>query len=538
VLTRVWLEGRAVALPPLPPLGHGGEADVYDLGDGRALKILKTPDHPEVAGDPALERAAAARLASLGARLAAFPAAVPAAVARPGAPAIARRGGERVGYAMPRLPGTPLYHLGEPRWRRAHPVAAATVVAAFRHLHATLDALHQAGVVIGDFNDGNVLVDGERCGLVDADSWQYGGARVHLFQERFVDPRLCDPAASAPVLVRAHDADSDWFAFAAMLLRSLLWVGPYGGVLAAARRVPPAARPLRGISVLDPDVVYPRAALPPAILPDDLVGHFQAVFAAGRRGRFPPALLETLRFTRCACGAEHARRACPVCRTTVAVPATVARGQLRVTRLDPAAVAPPPPPRAWLDGATLWRATPLGPEPIGQVLAGHTRIWVGEHLGVGLWRAGGYTRAFVFRPDRRGLCDGVALPPWRGRLVDVAGVPGTDVGWLWWREAHAGADTLGCAAIAATGTLLGVATASAADPGWLAGVPGACAVGPALLVPTDAGVVRVEVGPAGPAITRAFPDTAPWVGAADTLVPAPGGLDVHTRDGVLRLALT
>ena len=58
--TRVWLDDGWLDVGALPALGTGGEADVYDLGD-RALKLYKGPHHPDVAGDPAREAAAAAR---------------------------------------------------------------------------------------------------------------------------------------------------------------------------------------------------------------------------------------------------------------------------------------------------------------------------------------------------------------------------------------------------------------------------------------------------------------------------------------------
>src|SRR6185436_7651488 len=64
----------------------------------------------------------------------------------------------------------------------------------------------------------------------------------------------------------------------------------------------------------------------------------------------------------------------------------------------------------WLDGGALMRKTAFGPERIGSVLAGQTRMWVGDAMGVGFYRAGGYAVGFVFKPDRGGLDDRVALP--------------------------------------------------------------------------------------------------------------------------------
>jgi DNA-binding helix-hairpin-helix protein with protein kinase domain len=341
---KVWLDGTgSVELTGLSMLGHGGEADVYDLGD-RALKLYKSPKHPDVAGDPAREAAAAARLATAEERLTAFPRNLPARVAVPRALVRTSKRGPVAGYVMDKVPGRPLYELGEPRVRRGGAIDLDALVGALRDLHATVGALHAAGVVIGDFNDGNVLVDlssgASRAALIDADSFAWGAWPCAMFTERFVDPRLCDAAAPAPALVRPHDARSDWFAYAVMLFRTLCWVGPFGGVYQPAdpaRRVLAAARPLRGPSVLQPDVVYPRSAAPLAALSDELLDHFTAVFDRGARGVFPPALLDRLRLRRCGdCGLDHARARCPACARQVAVPATW--GELTLVPVDPATV--------------------------------------------------------------------------------------------------------------------------------------------------------------------------------------------------------
>jgi hypothetical protein len=548
---KIWLDDQRVEIAPTALLGQGGEAEVYDLGDGRVAKLFKPPAHPDLAGLDEAQRVAAARLVEHQAKLPAFPAGLPGRVVAPIALARRTRRGELIGYAMRKVAGDALYHVGEPGWRRASTIDPARVTAALLDLGATVEHVHAAGVVIGDFNDLNVMIDGDRCWLIDADSFQWGPWRCSLFSERFVDPRLCDPTAAAPVLVRPHDRDSDWFAFAAMALRSLLCVGPYGGVhqpADPARRVPPAQRARRGVSIYDPDVRTPRASLPTAILPDELNGAFHAVFAGGARGRFPLTRLADLRWRRCACGAEHARTTCPVCRTAVAVPAVVVRGGLRATRVDPRELrasswmvgARPQPgaPSVWLDGGMLYRDGGLGPEVIGQVLAGHTRAWVGPRLGVGFYRAGAWMVGFVFRPDRRGVDDQVALPRLRGLLIDAHAVVADDRAWLFWREAFAGKETITCTVIAATGAIIASHSAPAAEAPWGLAA-GAVAAGPHLFVPTDGGVIRLEASAATRevSVTRTFPDTADLVDARDQLALGPRGLDVRKPDGALRLEL-
>ncbi len=538
-MTAVWIDRQRVEVDPLPVLGQGGEATVHELGGDRALKLFKDARHPDLAGDPAREAAVTARLAELEARLADCPRPLPPAVVVPRELARAHAGARApaVGYVMRKVEGTPLYLLGEPRVRKAG-VALGPLVQALRELHAAVTALHAAGVVLGDFNDGNVLVDGARCHLLDADSFQYGRWPCPLFTERFVDPRLCDRPAPAPVLVRAHDRDSDWYAFATMVFRTLLWVGPYGGVHAPAdprRRIAPAARVLEGPPVFDAAVTYPRAAVPFAALTDELATYFGEVFGRGARGPFPAALLERLRLTRCdACAIDHARARCPRCAHAVAVPAQVVHGTLTVRALAGAppittwpvgrAVAPGAPP-VWMSGASLWRQDRHGPEALGQIVAGQTTAWLGARRGAGWWRAGGYAVGFTFAPDRRGLDDRARLPAMRGHVLDRGCVLGDDRAWLWWREALAGREQVTVAVIGG-GKLLAQATAPADDLDWMAGLGGACAAGPHLLVPTDAGIVRVEIDGGALIVGRRFVETAPLVTAADDLTVVADGVAV------------
>jgi hypothetical protein len=479
-----------------------------------------------------------------------LPGGLPGAVVVPAGFALAaKRSSDVVGYVMPKVAGTPLHAYGEPRWRRDHPIAGDDVVAVLLALHDAIAALHRGGVVIGDCNDLNVLVDGRRVHLIDVDSYQFGGFICPMFSERFVDPRLCSPTSLVPIL--PHDVDSDWFAFAAMALRSLLQVGPWGGV---AKHCPLPARPLHRISVLGPDIIYPRAARPVASLPDDVVDAFRRMFETDDRLALSRAHLERLRFRRCStCGDEHAHVRCPSCATAIVVPAAIVHGKLRVTEIVAADVAhgayrvgrDTP---IWIDAGALWRHGKLGPERIGGVLAGErgpTRAWVGSRLGVGLYRAGGFATGFVFRPDRGALDDRVVLPPIRGALVDVHATLGEDRAWLWLVTASQGrlsttAVVIGADASAHLAAPSVIARETFTDTPWLAGIAGACAVGPHLFVPTDDGIARVEVVAGTICHTRTFAETATLVSSADRLAIAPGGIgiDVVRQRDAIRVQLS
>ena len=125
------------------------------------------------------------------------------------------------GYAMPLVrDAEPLLRWGEPAFRRTG-ATAPQAVEIFRRLRGALAGLHARGVVIGDFNDLNVLVRAAPGGLaepflIDADSFQFAGFPCAVFTERFLDPRRCDRPSDQPVPVRPFDEQSDWFAFSAL----------------------------------------------------------------------------------------------------------------------------------------------------------------------------------------------------------------------------------------------------------------------------------------------------------------------------------
>ena len=159
--------------------------------------------------------------------------------------------------------------------------------------------------------------------IIDADSFQFGQFPCQVFTARFVDPILCDRQANQPMLTSSHNPNSDWYAFTVMLMQSLLYVDPYGGVYkpkSQTSQIPHSARPLQRITVFHPDVRYPKPAIPYKVLSDDLLHHFHNCFEKDWRGDFPKNLLESMRWTKCQqCGIEHLRNTCPICTPLIAI---------------------------------------------------------------------------------------------------------------------------------------------------------------------------------------------------------------------------
>lgn len=587
------VEGKRLRVDARALIGQGGEAEVYDLADGRVLKRFKPASHADFAGFPDAQLAATSRIAEHARKLPALMRrALPACVVSP--LALAEQKGALAGYVMKRVDGAVLLSDHAQASIRRAMGGGARNLDVLRALAKAVAAIHASGVVIGDFNDNNVLVRGDDVRCIDADSYQFDRFACRVFSERFVDPRLCAEASGAITLVRPHDEGSDWYAFAVIAMQLLLLAGPYSGVYRprpGALRLPPSLRPLERITVFHADVQYPKPALPLSTLPDALLSAMEGIFVHHDRR---PLDLSALRFTRCSqCGAEHARAVCPACTTAKnVVHRTTVRGRVTerlLLRTEGTIVAASA--EHWLvhengafvretkdrvligaldprmSFALLPRATLVGhdrklailggvnkvrsiakgafaahgsravfvsgdslvrddDEVLGGVLENDARVWLGAKLGFGLYRAGELAVGYVFSPEKKGILDCVRPACVRGRVLEVGCAIG-DFVWLCVAREENGRRVDACLLVDASGRVLAAAEGDARNEPWLASAKNGAAVGNALLVPTDHGIVRVNASGGALAVTHAFADTEPFVDAASRLIATPQALLVH-----------
>lgn len=340
----VYSRGKQIKPDPKKLLGQGGEAEVFELpssfGPGLAVKIFKPPNHPDFKDNSQERRGAEIRIMEHQKKLPAFPKELPPQVVVPIDLVTDQKGDKILGYTMKIVLNCEvLLKYADIGFRQAG-VQNKEVIDIFKDLHTAVSGIHRKGVVLGDFNDLNVLVAGNRVYIIDADSFQFGPFLCRVFTEKFVDPLLCDPKKTSPVLFKPYNPDSDWYAFAIMLMQCLLFVGPYGGVYKPkdnAKRINQGQRPLHHITIFDKEVKYPGPAIHFSVLPDDLLQLFYKMFQDDYRGEFPLAILDSLRWTKCIdCGSEHARGTCPVCKKVapeLVKEVTIVRGNVTATRI-------------------------------------------------------------------------------------------------------------------------------------------------------------------------------------------------------------
>lgn len=324
----VYIQGKKHRLDPAKSVGKGGEADVYRLDDRTVAKIFKQPDHPDYANSSQEAEGARVRILEHQTKLREFPRLAGVKVMSPLSLVTDRAERQILGYTMEFVPKAEVLLRWSERSFRGAKLDNNKVIGIFEQLHKTVETLHRNWkVVVGDFNDLNVLVDwAEVPYVIDADSFQFGKYLCRMFTERFVDPLHCDPAENRPILKVPYNEASDWYAWNVMLFRSLLLCDPFGGIYRPknkARQIPHTARPLPGhrISVFHQDVTYPKPAVPYDRLSDRLLDWFRNVFEGPSR-EASTHLLEGERWTACTgCGTEHMRPSCPSCQK--AAPAAI-----------------------------------------------------------------------------------------------------------------------------------------------------------------------------------------------------------------------
>lgn len=339
----VYMGGVRHKLNPSQSVGKGGEADVYRLDDRTVAKIFKQPDHPDYSNNSLEAEGARHRLEEHQTKLREFPRLAGVNVKAPLSLVTDRGEKSILGYTMDFVPKAEVLMRWSERSFRGNVLNNNQVIEIFHKLHRTVDALHRNWkVVIGDFNDLNVLVDwAQDPFVIDADSFQFGRYLTRMYTERFVDPLHCDPNENRPILKKPHDAASDWYAWNVMLFRSLLLCDPFGGIYRPKNKkdqIPHTARPLTAhrISVFHKDVIYPKPAVPFDRLPDSLLHWFKKVFEGSERDP-SRRLLADVRWTTCSgCGTEHARPTCPSCQK--AAPAAIkevtkVRGKVTSTQI-------------------------------------------------------------------------------------------------------------------------------------------------------------------------------------------------------------
>lgn len=191
----------------------------------------------------------------------------------------------------------------------------------------------------------------------------------------------------------------------------------------------------------------------------------------------------------------------------------------------------------WTEGDHLSRDDVMAPTQIGTIISGLTHIWAGPTFGFGFYRASALNVAFIFDATRAGINDTVKIPKISGQLLDATCVFTDKVCWFLSTSQEGGKTINRCSLIRADGTVEAFAEAEAGDNSWLTSIRGCAAIGKALLVPSDKGVLQIKVDQGKLMIAKEYPDTEPFVSSETRLFAANDGLYAVSAQDIVRLKI-
>ena len=301
-------------------IGAGGEAEIYKIDNKSVAKIFKTEKHPDFSNNVNAQKAVVAKLQMYEDKLTKFPANLPTSVVFP-QDILRDSKAKFVGYTMNFIDNAEVvYKLSDRRFKEQSSLNVHFVIDVYTEIFRVLKLLHDKGVVVGDFNDLNVMFKFDKSIFyIDVDSYQYDKYKTLVYTEKFVDPLKCNTSIQ---LCQPHDENSDWYAYTAMFTEALLCCGFYGGIHRpkSGKKFTQSERVLNRVSIFHADVQYPKPAYSIDILPPDFVKFLKSTIESDKRGEFPSVFLNKNDWKPCkSCGNLHANTQCPICQTRVQV---------------------------------------------------------------------------------------------------------------------------------------------------------------------------------------------------------------------------
>lgn len=253
---RVWIDGAdSVRLTQRDFVAQGGEATVYAKGP-TAFKIYHDPTRMPPEG----------KLREL-ARIHHPCVLVPRQLLR-------NRQAEPVGYTMPHVAGaTTLCQLVPRAFRDRRGVQSQDIRALVQSLRQGVQHVHEAGAVVVDLNEMNLLVrpPWRQVFFIDVDSYQTEHYPATALMDSVRDRQSTDGYSTA----------TDWFSFAIVSFMLFVGIHPYRGKHPTVKGLD--ARMRANLSVLDSQVRLPAAAYPLQSIPDGYRQWYERVLQGGHR---------------------------------------------------------------------------------------------------------------------------------------------------------------------------------------------------------------------------------------------------------------
>jgi len=301
--TDVIINNNKISLKKEDVIGRGGDAVIFAIGNRLVAKIYHTPDTK--------------RGRKLQDFLSQHASSLPNNVFHP-RDLIHENTGKIIGFTMSKLITgcEPIEVLGNKNFCVKNHINNQSIVQMFLDMANVLNEIHKRNMIIGDINDRNEVLDPsfKSVAFLDVDSWQWGTHPCMVGTEAYLTPELYGKDLSQHPFFLPHH---DWYSFVVLLFRSILKIHPFrDGIHNTYKSLTNRAE--RGITALDSDVAYPKIAMSPDILSDDIANLMIERLKLQNKDPFPSEALIEYKELLSECPSCHiwfpiTRKSCPGC---------------------------------------------------------------------------------------------------------------------------------------------------------------------------------------------------------------------------------
>ena len=203
--------------------------------------------------------------------------------------------GQFIGYVMDRISGEDISKLSSKKYCKIHNITNKQLVDIMQKIANTIDILHKKSIVIGDLNDGGVLISNKDLTpiFIDVDSWSIPGCKeCNVGMEAFMDP-TCN----------GHfNRSTDNYSLGIISWKSFTRVHPFGGIVKGKEKMNIVDRMKNAISVLSvpaEDLKLPPVAKPWKWMNPLTINVYYNTFSRKKTDPLTKVLQEPVPLTQC-----------------------------------------------------------------------------------------------------------------------------------------------------------------------------------------------------------------------------------------------
>lgn len=298
-------------------ISAGREAIIYRKG-ATVYKVYVDSSHPSLKNDKAEQQAADERVRELAVRLKTYPLKSPFFVHPKDT--ISLKNNKIIGFTMPYLNGyDQLAFYFDNDYILKNQIQWSDRKKILSQLHDALLQAHQEQVILGDgMSPRNWMVHNNTYDVkgIDTLAYQYGTFDCLLLTDITIDPALLK--AGTFEMIARYNKESDYYAYAVLVLLGLIQVHPYAGNLPMSVRkqygITEAYRRAERLTIFDDRVRYPQGLPHWNIIHDDVLNDLYNIIVGDKRYLVDKTQLDKITWKTCTtCRTLHCRDKCPTC---------------------------------------------------------------------------------------------------------------------------------------------------------------------------------------------------------------------------------